>query len=546
MKPDTIPSPVSQTLDSLEACLLLSPSIDWPPSVLIRSKISHTISAFDLELGVRMTTALPGGGCTNGPCASFLDTLFRESSVELKKAGPFTKSQEEFASIAVLDSGDPGQLGSLFDSVPSPQLAIGHGEVDTGPLLRPCLTRPEPHSALAAQVVKIEEGEEDEEVEIIADPRDAAAVSPSCSLRAAADEVARPMQGLGEAGPAPFLRKTYEMVSDPSTDPVLSWSSSRDSFVVWDPHEFSKQVLPRYFKHSNFSSFIRQLNTYGFRKIDTDRWEFANRGFQEGKKHLLKNIRRRRKLSDHRTTSSSTVASDYPEAGKEAELEMLKRDQEALKAEILKLREERENSQHEINQVIERIRYAECRCWRMFLFLSKAAKTPNFVQHVIQEKRQKRELEACELSKKSKLLGPDDEATKYLLDITDHKIQSPNVDCLRIGDDSAPIESWPNNVLPLDLETVQMHNPWSPPMGGADFRVMQGQTPDQMAGASPSDLPSVFHEKSEKLLGDNMVVGNDAMDDPGIYLELEGLIEKSCGWREYTIGLGKQAAGLMP
>ncbi|KAL3747226.1 hypothetical protein ACJRO7_016066 [Eucalyptus globulus] len=452
-----------------------------------------------------MTTALPGGSCR--PCASFSDTLFRESSVEPKKAGPFVKSQEEFASIAVLDSGDPGELGSLSHSVPSPKLAIGHGEIDARPLLRSCLTRPESHWALAAQVVKIEEGEEDEEVAIIADLRDAAAVSP-------------PMQGLGEAGPAPFLRKTYEMVSDPSTDPVLSWSSSGDSFVVWDPHEFSKHVLPRYFKHSNFSSFIRQLNTY--------------MSFQDGKKHLLKNIRRRCKLSDHTKTSSSTVASDYPGAGKEAELVMLKKDLEALKAKILKLREERENSQHEINQVAKQIRYAECRCRRMFLFLFKAAKTPNFVQH------------AYELSKKSKLLGPAKKVTKCLLDVMDHKIQSPNVDCLRIGDDLAQMASWPNNVLPLDLETIQMHNPWPPLVGGADFRVLQGQTPDQMARASPSDLPLVFHEMSEKLLGDNTVMGDDAMDDPGIYLELEGLIEKSCGWSDCTSGQGKQAAGLTP
>ncbi|XP_010051447.2 heat stress transcription factor A-2-like [Eucalyptus grandis] len=291
-----------------------------------------------------MTAAPPGGG-------SFFNTLFRESSVELEKVKPSVRSREEIASVAVLDGGDPGEIGSLSYSVPSPNIAIGDGEIDAGLLLRSSQTRPEPHSALAAQVVKIEEEEEDEVVAVIADPRETAAVSPSCSLQAAADEVARPMQGLGEARPAPFLRKTYEMVSDPSTDPVVSWSLSRGSFVVWDPHEFSKQVLPRYFKHSNFSSFIRQLNTYGFRKIDMDRWEFANQGFQEGKKHLLKNIRRRCKLSDHMKTSSSTVASDYPEAGKEAELEMLKKDQEGLKAEILKLREEWEHLQHEINQV---------------------------------------------------------------------------------------------------------------------------------------------------------------------------------------------------
>lgn len=72
----------------------------------------------------------------------------------------------------------------------------------------------------------------------------------------------KPLDGLKESAPPPFLRKTFEMVDDPEMDSVISWSCTGESFVVWDPHRFSTDLLPRHFKHSNFSSFVRQLNTY--------------------------------------------------------------------------------------------------------------------------------------------------------------------------------------------------------------------------------------------------------------------------------------------
>ncbi|PKA51572.1 Heat stress transcription factor B-4b [Apostasia shenzhenica] len=94
--------------------------------------------------------------------------------------------------------------------------------------------------------------------------------------------------------PAPFLTKTYQLVEDPCTDHIVSWGEDYTSFVVWKPPEFARDLLPKYFKHNNFSSFVRQLNTYGFRKIVADRWEFANDFFRKGEKQLLSEIQRRK------------------------------------------------------------------------------------------------------------------------------------------------------------------------------------------------------------------------------------------------------------
>ncbi|XP_027348353.1 heat stress transcription factor B-2a-like [Abrus precatorius] len=97
--------------------------------------------------------------------------------------------------------------------------------------------------------------------------------------------------------PAPFLLKTYDLLEEGEAEhstKIVSWNGEGTAFVVWSPAEFSELTLPRYFKHNNFSSFIRQLNTYGFKKISSKRWEFKHEKFQRGCKHMLVEITRKK------------------------------------------------------------------------------------------------------------------------------------------------------------------------------------------------------------------------------------------------------------
>ncbi|KAJ5964512.1 Heat shock factor (HSF)-type DNA-binding [Penicillium vulpinum] len=120
-----------------------------------------------------------------------------------------------------------------------------------------------------------------------------------------------PNQAIGAAAAAQqpkvvqtaFIHKLYNMLEDPGIQHLISWSGTNDSFVMSPTSEFSK-VLASYFKHTNISSFVRQLNMYGFHKVsdvfhtgspDSALWEFkhGNGNFKRGDLAGLREIKRR-------------------------------------------------------------------------------------------------------------------------------------------------------------------------------------------------------------------------------------------------------------
>ena len=105
------------------------------------------------------------------------------------------------------------------------------------------------------------------------------------------------LEAIGSTNMAPFLTKLFQIVSSPSTQQTICWTAKGDSFVISDPDTFAREILPTYFKHNNIRSFIRQLNTYGFRKrtniSSTDEHlEFFHEKFRRDEPALLTQIKR--------------------------------------------------------------------------------------------------------------------------------------------------------------------------------------------------------------------------------------------------------------
>lgn len=108
-----------------------------------------------------------------------------------------------------------------------------------------------------------------------------------------------------QSGSNDFVKKLFQMLQEDTYKDVVKWTSSGDSFVVINTTEFTKEILPRHFKHSNFASFVRQLNKYDFHKVKIpneekqsyeygeDAWEFKHPDFRINDRESLENIKRK-------------------------------------------------------------------------------------------------------------------------------------------------------------------------------------------------------------------------------------------------------------
>ncbi|XP_052328671.1 heat shock factor protein 1-like isoform X3 [Oncorhynchus keta] len=174
-----------------------------------------------------------------------------------------------------------------------------------------------------------------------------------------------------------FLTKLWTLIEDPDTDPLICWSPNGNSFHVFDQGQFSKDVLPKYFKHNNMTSFVRQLNMYGFRKVvhieqgglvkpEKDDMEFQHPYFIRGQEPLLENIKRKVtnvsnvKHEDLKMSSddvSKILTNVQNIKGKQETIDSqiiaMKHENETLWREVASLRQKHVQQQKVVNKLIQ-------------------------------------------------------------------------------------------------------------------------------------------------------------------------------------------------
>lgn len=282
----------------------------------------------------------------------------------------------------------------------------------------------------------------------------------------------------------------------------------------------------------------------GFRKIDPDRWEFANEGFHGAKKHLLKTIKRRSRYNKQQS-GAVTGVNDSTKPRLEAELENLKDDQDVLRLEILKIRQKQQESQTQLSAVEERIQAAECKQLQMFIFFTKAARNPGFIQQLIQKRKQKGKLDGIEFCKKRRLLQTHlPESFPAAVD-TNQSVHFKN----HAQEQLATMQTEITEILTEDVETCQMLKVFPAPMSdGFCSPILQDHNANIMCEKSTQDMSSAYNLMSEKLLDDGSVI-EDLVDeevdvnDSKLYLELEDLIGMPRMWGGFATELVGHTGG---
>ena len=94
-----------------------------------------------------------------------------------------------------------------------------------------------------------------------------------------------------------FLMQLYQILEDKNNEKIIHWGNDGKYFIIENLYDFTEKILPKYYNHNNYASFVRQLNKYNFHKLKITPNEnaFQNSLFIKGQKNIISNILKKKK-----------------------------------------------------------------------------------------------------------------------------------------------------------------------------------------------------------------------------------------------------------
>lgn len=151
-----------------------------------------------------------------------------------------------------------------------------------------------------------------------------------------------------------FAQKLYEILDNPQYSDTIKWLPGGKSWIIMDKRAFTTEILPLFFKQTQFTSFTRKLSRWKFQRVNKGPYmgAYHHKLFRKDKKYLcllmscnkepptLAVVARVRQLAisegDYR--AAALAAADLPEAQKSALKSLEDMNKTLIKQQIMKLR----------------------------------------------------------------------------------------------------------------------------------------------------------------------------------------------------------------
>jgi len=121
-----------------------------------------------------------------------------------------------------------------------------------------------------------------------------------------------------ESRPKTFVYTTFEMASNVENAAAVGFTEDGTALEIRDATILSENVLPKYFRHKNVTSFYRQLNSHGFRTTRSISMDiahtFSHEMFRRGRDDLLSAIVRKKKDKSEKDAKASKRAMEVTDA----------------------------------------------------------------------------------------------------------------------------------------------------------------------------------------------------------------------------------------